>query len=272
LARSQQSGLSKRTRAALAALGPRGWLAVGAALLAAGAGGTWLAHGMQLEARLVRADPEAAARDPALLRFGAAQGRPVYRAHCASCHGGEGKGDRATGVPDLTDGDWLYGTGRAGDIEKVAAYGIRAHNPRSWNLAVMPAYARAVPSPSERVPPLTPGEIQSVSDYLLALAGRPADPQAARDGARIYGGKGGCYDCHTGDARGDPAIGAPNLTDRIWLYGDGGREAIAYSIAYGRQGMCPAWSGKLSPLRLREVSLHVYALSHRATPPSAKAR
>ncbi|MDB5418977.1 MAG: c-type cytochrome [Phenylobacterium sp.] len=272
MARSQQSGLWKRIRAAPATLGLRGWLAVGAALLAAGAVGSWVAHDIGLEAQLVRADPQAAARDPILFRFGAAQGRGLYRGHCASCHGGGGKGDRALGVPDLADGDWLYGTGQVSEIEKVATYGIRAHNPRSWNLAVMPGYARAAPSPSERVPPLTPGEIQAVTDYLLALAGRPADPRAARDGARVYGGKGGCYDCHTGDARGDPAIGAPNLTDRIWLYGDGGREAIAYSIAHGRQGMCPAWSGKLSPLRLREVSLYVFALSHRAPPPSAKAR
>ena len=128
----------------------------------------------------------------------------------------------------------------------------------------MPAYGQAVPSAKEGVPPLTPGEIVAVTDYLLALGGRSADPESAHQGAQIFGSKGGCYDCHTNDAKGDRAIGAPNLTDSIWLYGDGSRAAIAYSITHGRQGVSPAWSGRLSPLELREASLYVYALSHGA--------
>jgi cytochrome c oxidase cbb3-type subunit 3 len=263
LPRPEKKGFRQRIREA--ARGPAPWLAAPGLVLAL-AGAVWLAQDARLAARLVRSDPEAIAGDPQLLRAGAARGRAVYRAHCASCHGAEGKGDRGLGVPDLTDADWLYGTGRVRDIEKVAADGIRAHNPRSWNLAVMPAFGQAVPSTTERVPPLAPGEIAAVADYLLALGGRPADPQSAREGQRIYGGKGGCYDCHTGDAKGDAAIGAPNLTDRAWLYGDGSRAAVAYSITHGRAGMCPAWLGKLSPLRLREVSVYVYALSHRAPP------
>jgi cytochrome c oxidase cbb3-type subunit 3 len=262
LPRPEETGLRRRIRDA--ARGPKLWLAA-AALALALAGGAWLAHDARLAARLVGSDPEAIAGDPLLLRAGAARGRGVYAAHCASCHGGEGKGDRALGVPDLTDADWLYGTGRVSDIEKVAIYGIRAHNPRSWNLAVMPAYGQAVPSTTEKVPPLAPGEIAAVADYILALGGRSADPESVRQGERIYAGKGGCYDCHTNDAKGDAAIGAPNLTDRIWLYGDGGRAAVEYSITHGRQGICPAWSGRLSPLRLREVSLYVYALSHGAS-------
>jgi cytochrome c oxidase cbb3-type subunit 3 len=239
------------------------WLSAAGVLLALG-GAAWFVHEARLAARLVRSDPKAIAGDAQLLRVGAARGGVVYRDQCASCHGLQGKGDPAMGVPDLTDADWLFGEGRVSDIEKVVAYGIRAPNPRSWSLAVMPAYGQAVPSAKEGVPPLTPGEIAAVTDYLLVLGGQPADPESARHGAQIYGGKGGCYDCHTDDAKGDRAIGAPNLTDSTWLYGDGSRAAITYSITHGRQGVSPAWSGRLSPLDLREVSLYVYALSHGA--------
>lgn len=225
-------------------------------------GAAWSAQELCLTNRLVQSDPEAIPEDVELIRSGAARGRVVFRNYCASCHGRDAKGDAALGVPDLTDADWLYGEGRVKDIEKIVAYGIRAPNPRSWNLAAMPAYGQAVPSTTEKVPPLSPQEIGAVSDYLLALGGSTADPANADWGARIYNGRGGCYDCHANDAKGDRAIGAPNLVDSIWIYGDGSRAAIAYSITHGRQGFCPAWSATLSQLQLREVSLFVYVISH----------
>jgi cytochrome c oxidase cbb3-type subunit 3 len=262
--RPQETGPWRRIRDA-AGHRPARWLAATGGLLALLASAAWFVHDARLGARLVASDPEAIAADPTLLRAGAARGRGVFRAHCASCHGAAGKGDSTLGVPDLTDADWLYGRGKVGDIEKIAAHGIRAHDPRSWNLAVMPAYGTPIPSASERVPSLSPGEITAVADYILALGGQPADPASVALGRKVYD-KAGCYDCHTADGKGDPAIGAPNLTDRVWLYGDGGRAAVTYSITHGRAGMCPAWSGRLSRLELREVSLYVYALSHGAAP------
>jgi cytochrome c oxidase cbb3-type subunit 3 len=261
----------RRLGAAITAVGSRRPLWIGLAIALAWAGVGMVASN-RLDARLVRSDPDAAATDAELMRFGAARGAGVYRSQCASCHGPDGKGDRAVGVPDLTDADWLYGTGKVSDIEKVAYYGIRAHNPRSWNLAVMPAFARPVPSATERVGPLRPDEIAAVTAFLRSRGGQPADPAAASAGAQIYAEKGGCYDCHTNDAKGDPAIGAPNLVDKVWLYGDGSARAIYESIAYGRQGVCPARVGRLSALRLREVSLYVFALSHRTGASSDKAR
>jgi len=74
-------------------------------------------------------------------------------------------------------------------------------------------------------------------------------------------GAGGCYDCHATDGKGDSAIGAPNLTDRITLYGDGSRESLSMSISYGRHGMCPAWVGRINPAGIREAALFVYSLS-----------
>lgn len=248
-----------------------GLLLIGVAIALA-----WAVAGLvassQLEAQLVRSDPDSIPGQVRLMRFAAARGAGVFRSECAACHGAGGKGSTARGVPDLTDADWLYGSGKVSDIEKVAYYGIRAHNPRGWSLAVMPAFARAVPAAGEKLAPLSPGEIAAVTAFLQSRVGKPAEPAAAEAGSRIFAGKGGCYDCHASDARGDPAIGAPNLVDKIWLYGDGGRQAIFDSIAYGRQGVCPARAGRLSALRLREVALYVYALSHRPGAPSDKAR
>ncbi len=242
---------------------------VSIALLCAAAG---LVASSRLEAQLVRSDPDAVPAQARLTRFAAARGAGVFKAQCAGCHGADGRGSTARGVPDLTDADWLYGSGKVSDIEKVAYYGIRAHSPRGWNLAVMPGFARPVPSASEQLAPLSPGEIASVTAFLQSRAGRPVDPAAAEAGRRIFAGKGGCYDCHANDARGDPAIGAPNLVDKVWLYGDGSRQAIFDSIAYGRQGVCPAHVGRLSALRLREVSVYVFALSHRTGPHPDKSR
>jgi cytochrome c oxidase cbb3-type subunit 3 len=240
---------------------PLGLTLAGAVILACGA--HWL-HTMQMEHRLLQAAPDTIPANSVLFGFAVGHGASTYRSSCASCHGPSGKGDTTQGVPDLTDSDWLYGTGTVGDIEKVVYYGIRSHNPRGWHLAVMPAFAVPVPSPTEKIPPLTPHGIQAVTEYLLSRGGQPADRVMAMEGAAIYASSGGCYDCHTADAKGDSAIGAPNLTDSIWLYGDGGRQAIYDSIAYGRQGVCPAWTGRLSAEQMLEVSLYVYSLSHQA--------
>jgi cytochrome c oxidase cbb3-type subunit 3 len=79
----------------------------------------------------------------------------------------------------------------------------------------------------------------------------------------LYAGDAGCYDCHALDAKGDAAIGAPNLTDTVTLYGDGSREALFMSIAQGRQGVCPAWIMTLSAAGIRETALYVHSISHR---------
>jgi cytochrome c oxidase cbb3-type subunit 3 len=216
-----------------------------------------------VEASLLRADPDALPARSALMSFARRNGEPLYQGHCAACHGERGQGDSGRGIPALSDGDWLYGTGSVSDIEQVIRYGIRSHHPRAWNLAIMPAYATAQPSARDaKIPPLTPGNIRDLVEFLFREQGRDADRAAAARGAALFIGAGGCYDCHAADAKGDSAIGAPNLTDRITLYGDGSRDALAMSIAYGRQGICPSWVSRLSPAGIREVALFVYSLSH----------
>jgi cytochrome c oxidase cbb3-type subunit 3 len=221
-----------------------------------------------MEAHLLRADPSYVPSDAGLMRFAIARGRPMFAAHCASCHGNDGRGDRTRGIPDLTDDDWLYGTGQVIDIERVVNYGIRSHHPKAWNLAVMPAFGHARPSAAEAsIRPLAPPQIRDLVEFIFHEQAHAADSAASARGAALYLGVGGCYDCHTADLRGDSAIGAPNLIDKITLYGDGTREALFMSIANGRQGVCPARAGRINSAGIRELSLYVYSLSHRVGPP-----
>src|ERR1700722_720841 len=223
-----------------------------------------------VERKLLRADPDAVPADPALRRFAVSRGQPAFVAHCAACHGVLGEGDPVKGVPNLTDSDWLYGTGRVADIEQIIEYGIRSRNSRAWSLAIMPAYARPHPNPADQnIKPLTPGESGDLIDFLFRQGGRTPDAAAAVRGAALYSGDAGCYDCHSLDAKGDAAIGAPDLTDGITLYGDGSREALFLSIAYGRQGVCPAWIKKMSAADIRETAVYVYSISHRDEIPNA---
>jgi cytochrome c oxidase cbb3-type subunit III len=234
------------------------------ALLLAGAAAVALTiYNGRREAQLLRADPDAIPGDRKMMRFAATRGAAKFRAYCASCHAVAGKGDRLRGVPDLTDNDWLFGSGMVSEIERIVAYGIRSGNPKAWNLARMPGFARAQPSPADaKILPLSPGDIRDVAEYLISLQKGPADAAAASRGARVYFGAGGCFDCHSPDGKGDPAIGAPNLVDNVTLYGDGSRGSLFESIANGRQGVCPAFINRLDAAAIREVSLYVYLLSH----------
>lgn len=225
-----------------------------------------LVHESLLRARLLRSDPNAIPDSPALVAYARPRGEQLYQARCSICHGPHGIGDSRRGVPNLSDNDWLYGTGQVSDIEEVIRYGIRSYNPKAWNLTSMPAYATAQPSAQERaIPPLSPANIRDVVEFLFHLQGRGADAAAAARGAVIFS-VGGCYDCHGADAKGDSAIGAPNLTDSVTLYGDGSRESLSMSISYGRAGICPAWIDRLSAAQIRELAVFVYTLSHSKGP------
>ncbi|WP_293882062.1 c-type cytochrome [Sphingomonas sp.] len=209
---------------------------------------------------LMRADPERSLADPRLAPVALRIGRTQFADHCASCHQ-DGRPDRGRGVPDLTDGEHLYGTGSVAEIEQIVLYGIRSGSPRGWNLAAMPAYASAKPSASEPVPAMTPRAIADVTQYLMQRRGNPADAPAAGRGAILFAGSGGCWDCHAADGGGNDAIGAPSLIDDVWLYGDGSAASIARSIAYGRHGFSPAFKSKLSPVEARAVAVYVASLS-----------
>jgi cytochrome c oxidase cbb3-type subunit III len=218
-----------------------------------------------MEAALLRADPDLTIRDPALVRFAVSLARPAYVAHCASCHGAELAGNPSLGAANLADNDWLYRSGQVAEIERTIYFGIRSGNKKSRHLADMPAFGRA-PSPTAKyqATALTPGEIRDVIAYLFTLEDRPADPAAAQRGRNVFTDKGLCYDCHSPHGHGDPGIGAPNLTDNIWLYGDGSADSLFQTIADGRRGVCPAWVDKLPAVTLRALAVYIYARSHPA--------
>ena len=241
--------------------GRKWWLLVAsAALLGAALLGIRMKHG-QDQAAVLRSDPEEVLSDPALRRVALGIGGPTYKNSCAGCHGVTGKGDTSLGVPDLTGGEHLYGQGRVAEIEFIARHGIRSGDKRGWNLASMPAYASLQPYKGEPLPSLTPGQIEDLTQYVLFLAGRATDPQAAEEGGKLFHVGAGCYDCHGQNAEGDASIGAPSLVGHRWIYGDGSHDDIYRTLSGGRAGMSPAFDKVLSASELRAVAVYVAALS-----------
>lgn len=222
---------------------------------------TWAVRAVEHEhadAALLRADPETVLADPALGSVALGSGRAVFIRRCAACHG-DASHRRRPGVPDLGGGGRLYGDGSVAEVETIAAHGIRSGDPRGWHLAAMPAYASEHPYSREPIPPLDPRELGDVTQFVLGLTGRATDARARARGATVYAGKGGCWDCHGADAKGETAIGAPDLTDRQWVYG-GSADDIYRSIARGRAGVCPAFKRSLDPAALRAVAVYVASL------------
>jgi len=233
--------------------------------------GRW-AYVAHRNAQLLLTDGDILPSRAALTHFAAIEAAPIYARDCAACHGPDLKGNRSSGVPDLTDHDWLYGQGRITDIELTITYGIRSHQPRARDLANMPAFARAQPDTRDQLNPLTPRQIDDVISYLFSIERRGAPDRAAvQRGEKVFSLTGGCYDCHGSDAEGDNFVGAPNLRDNIWLYGDGSRASLFRSIAQGHVGLCPGWSRRLSPAQIRALAVFIYLRSHPSTADTAKA-
>ncbi|MGH8229790.1 MAG: c-type cytochrome, partial [Steroidobacteraceae bacterium] len=230
-----------------------GLAALGLAAAAIAIGAMRLRH-VRLEHRLLAALPDEVTADPQLVRFAAAEARPVFARHCAACHGADMRGNTAVGAPNLTDRSWLYGTGRVYDIERTILYGIRSGNSKARNVTDMPAFGlRGM---------LTPAEIHNVVEYLLKLDHRPYVQEAAAEGYRVYYSvQGDCSDCHGADAKGDADYGAPDLTIDVWDSG-GDPKTLYQSIYFGRHRIMPAWIGTLSLEQIRALAVYIYSVSH----------
>lgn len=220
-----------------------------------------LVHVDAMRTRLLMTDPDAIARDARLHAWAMPRGRAAYLEHCASCHGADLTGDPSRAIPNIGDGDWLYGSGRVGEIERVALYGIRSGHPKAWNLANMPAFATPNPNKSYKMEPLNPREVADVALYVYSLRHKVADRQAVTRGDAVYHKNGFCFDCHGGSGRGDSAIGAPDLTDPVWLSGDGSLPGISDVIAHGLEGICPQWIDRLEPATIRAIAVYVQSKS-----------
>lgn len=211
---------------------------------------------------MMRSDPDLILNDTSLRDATLAQGRDVFRQHCSSCHGEDGKGSSVRAVPDLSDSDFLYGSGRVSEIEQIVLHGIRAGDPKGWDLTAMPAFARPVPYSREQLPPLTPAQTNDIVAFLRAANGHQGyDAAQVGRGRQMVLATSSCWDCHGSDGRGDEAIGAPNLLDGKWLRGNGSEAAIRHSIERGMAGISPAFHRTLSPYEARAAAVYVASLA-----------
>ena len=236
--------------------GTRFWIALAACAVIGGAGLYWnRAHTNRLETEVLTLLPDEVPKHPELVNLAIAEAKPVYAAHCASCHGADMKGNSQLGAPNLADAVWLYGTGTVVNIERTILYGIRSTLGQTHNVAEMPAFGLTGM--------LTNSEINDVVQYVLALSHRPNLSQAALSGQKIFAEKGTCADCHGPDGRGDPYYGSANLTINVW--NNGGDQASLYrSIYFGLQRVCPPWYGVLPLEKIRALAVYLHALSHNA--------
>ncbi len=179
-------------------------------------------------------DIAAIAKDPEALEIG---GR-LFANYCAQCHGSDAQG--GGGFPNLTDNDWLYG-GSPEAIEQTILNGRQGN---------MPAWG----------PQLGEDGVKQVTAYVLSLSGRKVDPALASAGKEKY--QTFCSGCHGADGKGNQALGAPNLTDKVWLYG-GSRGSVEKTIREGRAGRMPAFKDFLGKDKVHLLAGYVYSLSQK---------
>ncbi|OFW79889.1 MAG: cytochrome-c oxidase, cbb3-type subunit III [Alphaproteobacteria bacterium RIFCSPLOWO2_01_FULL_40_26] len=181
-------------------------------------------------------------KDHDLMRFAVNGGRAAFKENCAACHGSGAQG--AKNYPNLNDDDWLWG-GKLEDIYQTIKYGIRSgHNKARENQ--MPAFG------IDKV--LKKDQIEAVAEYVMSLTGKT---KQNAEGEKIF--KDNCVACHGEQAKGNRNLGAPNLTDAIWLYG-GNKEDIRFTVYYARNGVMPYWSGRLDDNTIKQLTLYVHSL------------
>lgn len=184
--------------------------------------------------------------DPALLALARARGRTVFADDCAACHGTGAAG--AKGYPNLNDDDWLWG-GSLEAIMQTIQFGVRSGHAKAHE-GEMPAFGR------DGV--LKKDEIVTVANYVRSLSGLSTPPGfKAEAGRKVFSEN--CVGCHGEDARGNQEVGAPNLTDQIWLYGPD-EATLVETITNGRAGVMPAWTGRLDPVTIKVLSVYVHSL------------
>jgi cytochrome c oxidase cbb3-type subunit 3 len=164
-------------------------------------------------------------------------GKRLYLTYCMQCHGADARG--AKGFPNLTDSDWLYGGDAEQLVQTIAA----------GRMGVMPPHAQ-----------LGADTIKDLANYVRSLSGLPNDGVRAAKGKEAFTSA-GCLGCHGADGKGMQAIGAPNLTDNVWLYGSS-ESTIVETITNGRQNKMPAWKEFLGDGKVQVLAAYVYSLSH----------
>jgi cytochrome c oxidase cbb3-type subunit 3 len=184
-----------------------------------------------LFAQFLAKDVKAVSADPQAKEIG---GR-LYLNYCAQCHGSDARGSK--GFPNLTDRDWLYGG--TPEIIKTTIMGGRN--------GVMPPMGAAVGGEED---------VKNVANYVLSLSGSAHDSIRAAQGKAKFGA---CAACHGPEGKGNPAMGAPNLTDKVWLYG-GTVDTISETIVKGRNNQMPAHKEFLGEAKVHLLAAYVYGL------------
>jgi cytochrome c oxidase cbb3-type subunit 3 len=160
----------------------------------------------------------------------------LFQNNCAQCHGSDGGGAR--GFPNLTNDDWQWGGDPDSIVQTIAGGRMAAMTP--WGEI------------------LGEQDVDAVVAYVLQLSGQPADAAMAAAGATHF--QTYCMACHGADGKGMTAVGAPNLTDGVWLYG-GDANTIRETVTKGRMGQMPAFGDRLGEQRVRLLAAYVLRMS-----------
>ncbi len=185
-------------------------------------------------------------KDENLLAFARAGGAAAFKVNCVQCHGAGAAG--GVGYPNLNDDDWLWG-GTPEAIYTTLKNGIRYTSNAETRDSQMPAFG------ADGI--LNAEQIGQVASYVVSLSGEQADQAAVQAGQQVFAEN--CASCHGEDAKGGRDFGAPNLTDKIWLYG-GTLENVKAQITKPRHGVMPAWSHRLDDATVKELAVYVHTL------------
>ncbi|MER9722665.1 MULTISPECIES: cytochrome-c oxidase, cbb3-type subunit III [unclassified Mesorhizobium] len=184
------------------------------------------------------------ASDDTLREFAVAAGGAAFKLNCVQCHGSGAQGSK--GFPNLNDDDWLWG-GKADQIQQTITHGIRFASDADTRLSEMPAFGEIISA----------DQIKQVSAYIASLSQTVSDQALVAPGAKVFAEN--CVACHGDNAKGNKELGAPDLTDAIWLYGSG-EAAIAAQVTAPKQGVMPAWGARLGETRVKELAVYVHSL------------
>ena len=185
-------------------------------------------------------------KDPALLALARARGKAAFGDNCAPCHGTGGTG--AKGYPNLNDDEWIWG-GKLDQIEQTIQFGVRSGHAKAHEGAMLAFGKDGV---------LKPAEVVTVANYVRSLAGlSTGSGYNAAAGNKLFADN--CASCHGDNGKGNQELGAPNLTDKIWLYGSD-EATLVETISNGRSGVMPAWVGRLDPATIKALAVYVHSL------------
>lgn len=200
----------------------------------------------QIVAQLESASLEDIEKNPALLNVSQRLGKVTFATNCAPCHGQGGNG--GVGYPNLRDDQWLWG-GSLDQIHQTIQYGIRNGSDEA-RLGNMPAFGKDGIIPKADIP--------AVAAYVRTLSGNKPEGNAdLAKGQKLFAEN--CAACHGDEGKGNPDLGAPNLTSKgAWLYGDD-EKTIIETITNGRGGVMPAWAGRLDPATIKALTVYVHS-------------